>query len=74
MIYALRRRSDNKVQLIADSVQIIIATGQISSKVLQGATVEAEVFLVAGQVFPTSEFYADPLESLPVHITTRGIL
>lgn len=64
--YEIRSRADETVVAVLPASAIVIARGKVGSSSIQGATREAECFLMpTGQALPTDTFYAEPVDGLP---------
>ena len=64
--YEIKSRTDETTVAVLPASAIVIARGNVKSNTIQGATREAECFLMpTGQALPTDTFYAEPVDGLP---------
>lgn len=64
--FEIRTRADDKPVAVLPAESIVIAVGNVGSSSIQGATRQAECFLLpTGNALPTDLFYAEPLPVLP---------
>jgi hypothetical protein len=69
--YEIKSRKDDTTVAVLPATAIVIARGNVGSSVVQGATREAECFLMpTGQALPTDQFYAEPVDGLPARFVT----
>lgn len=72
MMYIIKHRQTGEMVAIAHASQIIICQAAIKSTLVQGGVSHQEVFVVAGNPFPTVDFHAEPIGELPARLTERG--